>query len=45
MSIGDRSGLPIWSTGSSILPSAIRPFHLHNVLYVPTLSHDLLSVS
>ena len=42
--IGDGSGLPISHTGSTSLSSSSRPLTLSNVLYVPTIHKNLISV-
>ena len=42
--IGDGSGLPITHTGSSTLPSSTRPLDLHNILCVPNIHKNLISV-
>lgn len=42
--LGDGSGLQITHTGSLSTPSFTRPFFLDNVLYVPSLDKNLLSV-
>lgn len=42
--IGDGSALQISHTSSSSLPSFKQPFFLNNVLYVPSLDKNLISV-
>ena len=43
--IGDGSGLHISHTGSVSLPTCSAPLLLTNVLYVPSMSRNLISVS
>ena len=43
--IGDGTGLPITHTGFSTLQSSHNSFRLHNVLYVPSMKRNLISVS
>ncbi|KAL0800873.1 hypothetical protein Bca101_056048 [Brassica carinata] len=42
--LGDGSGLSISHTGSLSLPSLKHPFFLNNVLYIPSLDKNLISV-
>lgn len=42
--IADGSGLPITHTGSSTLSTSSRPLALNNILYVPNLHKNLISV-
>ena len=42
--IADGSGLPISHTGSSILPTPSLSLTLNNILYVPNLHKNLISV-
>ncbi|CAA7035750.1 unnamed protein product [Microthlaspi erraticum] len=42
--IGDGNGLPISQTGFVSLPSNTKPFSLSNVLYVPDIKKNLISV-
>ena len=42
--IGNDTGLEIENTGSSLLPSNSRTLSLNNVLYVPDIARNLLSV-
>ena len=42
--IGNGMGLEIANTGSSLLPSNTRNLQLNNVLHVPTIAKNLLSV-
>ncbi|KAH0773189.1 hypothetical protein KY290_010326 [Solanum tuberosum] len=42
--VGDGTLLSINSTGSSILPTTSKPLVLKNVLYVPSLAKNLLSI-
>ena len=42
--LGDGSGLQISHTGSFSLPSYTQPLFLNNVLYVPSLDKNLISV-
>lgn len=44
VSVGSGSQLPIQSTGNGILPLPSSSLFLNNVLYVPHMSHKLLSV-
>lgn len=43
--IGNGSGLPISHTGSAILPLTTRNLHLNNVLCVPDMKKNLISVN
>ena len=43
--IGNGMGLEIANTGSTLLPSNTRSLHLKNVLHVPTIARNLLSVN
>ena len=43
--IGDGSGLPITHTGSTSLNTPYHSFTLSNVLYVPTMKRNLISIS
>ncbi|RVX16414.1 Retrovirus-related Pol polyprotein from transposon RE2 [Vitis vinifera] len=43
--IGDGSGLSITHTGSSSLHTTHNTFKLNNVLYVPTMKKNLISIS
>ena len=43
--IGNRMGLEIANTGSTLLPSKTRTLHLTDVLHVPTIARNLLSVN
>lgn len=43
--IGDGSGLPISHTGSALLPTPSHSFTLSDVLYVPTMKRNLISIS
>ncbi|XP_019253790.1 PREDICTED: uncharacterized protein LOC109232473 [Nicotiana attenuata] len=42
--VGNGHLLPISSVGSSILPTISKPLRLKNVLYVPLLAKNLLSI-
>ncbi|XP_019097505.1 PREDICTED: uncharacterized protein LOC109131256 [Camelina sativa] len=42
--IGNDSGLPITHTCSTLLPSITHPLHLNNVLYVPLMQKNLISI-
>ena len=42
--MGDRQGLPIQNTGNTSLLSSFKSFDLNNVLHVPKLTKNLLSV-
>ncbi|KAI5332874.1 hypothetical protein L3X38_023003 [Prunus dulcis] len=42
--VGDGNSLPISHTGSTILHTSNAKFHLLNVLHVPQVAHNLLSV-
>lgn len=42
--VADGSTVPIQQTGSSSLPTQTRSLQLHNVLYVPKIDKNLLSV-
>lgn len=44
VTVGNGSGLPIHHSGKGILPTPSFPFHLNNVLHVPSISSNLLSV-
>lgn len=44
VSIGDANGFSITNTGSAILPSSTRPLSLNNVLCVPAIKKNLISV-
>ncbi|OMO79651.1 hypothetical protein CCACVL1_13538 [Corchorus capsularis] len=43
--VGNGTGLPIKHVGSSKLPSLNRPLYLNNVLHVPSITKNLISVS
>ena len=43
--LGNGTNLPISHTGHTSLPSQSRPLHLHNVLIVPQLRNNLISVA
>ncbi|KAH9662761.1 retrovirus-related pol polyprotein from transposon RE2 [Citrus sinensis] len=43
--IGDGTGLPITHSGSTTLPSSSQSFSLNNVLCVPSMKKNLISVS
>ncbi|PKU75744.1 Retrovirus-related Pol polyprotein from transposon TNT 1-94 [Dendrobium catenatum] len=43
--IGDGRNIPIAHSGTGILPTPNRKLHLSNLLHVPTISHNLLSIS
>lgn len=43
--IGDGSGLPITHTGSTSLKTPQTTFHLNNVLCVPSMKKNLISIS
>lgn len=43
--IGDGISFPIANTGSTSLPSSSRSLLLNNILHVPNISRNLLSVS
>ncbi|KAI0523042.1 hypothetical protein KFK09_005432 [Dendrobium nobile] len=47
VSTANGSMIPIHTTGQGILPlpDTARKLHLHNLLHVPSLTHNLLSVS
>lgn len=45
MKIGDGMGLPITHMGSTYLSSHSRTLNLHNVLCVPTITKNLISVN
>lgn len=45
LAIGNGSKLPITHIGSSVIPFPSRSFHLKNVLIVPKITTNLLSVS
>ena len=42
--IGDGSGLTITHTGSTTLPTPTRTFNLHNILCVPNMKKNLISI-
>eukprot|EP00268_Persea_americana_P013925 TRINITY_DN16169_c0_g1_i2.p1 TRINITY_DN16169_c0_g1~~TRINITY_DN16169_c0_g1_i2.p1 ORF type:complete len:660 (-),score=55.01 TRINITY_DN16169_c0_g1_i2:23-2002(-) len=42
--VGNGQGLPIAHTGSTLLPSPSKHFHLKNILHCPTAATNLLSV-
>ncbi|CAA7024026.1 unnamed protein product [Microthlaspi erraticum] len=42
--VGNGSALPISHTGSTLLTSSTRPLHLNNILYVPSIQKNLISV-
>ncbi|XP_010507459.1 PREDICTED: uncharacterized protein LOC104784086 [Camelina sativa] len=42
--IGDGTGLPITDTGSGFLSSTSRPLYLNNVLCVPNIKKNIISV-
>lgn len=44
VTVGNGSNLPILHSGKGILPTPKFPFHLRNVLHVPSISSNLLSV-
>jgi histone deacetylase 1/2 len=40
----DGSGMPILHVGQALLPTPYKPLHLRNVLHVPSVTKNLLSV-
>ncbi|KAI0527262.1 hypothetical protein KFK09_002861 [Dendrobium nobile] len=45
VTVGDGRHLPIAHTGPDLLPTPTRKLLLHNLLHLPQLSYNLLSVS
>ena len=45
MMVGNGKSLPITQVGHSFLHTSAKPFVLHNVLHVPQLTSNLISVS
>lgn len=45
LTIGDGSSLPIHNTGSFTLHTSSHKFHFNNVLHVPNISRNILSIS
>ncbi|GJV68503.1 ribonuclease H-like domain-containing protein [Tanacetum coccineum] len=44
VSVGDDYSIPVTNTGHSILPTPHRPIHLNNVLIIPNIIKNLISV-
>ncbi|GJR33550.1 ribonuclease H-like domain-containing protein [Tanacetum coccineum] len=44
INVGDGNSIPVTNTGHSIIPSAHRPLHLHNVLVTPNIIKNLIFV-
>ncbi|GJS60999.1 ribonuclease H-like domain-containing protein [Tanacetum coccineum] len=44
INVGDGNSIPVTNTGHSIIPSAHRPLHLHNVLVTPNIIKNLIYV-
>ena len=42
--VDNGAALPITQTGSTLLHSSTRPLHLNNILYVPAIHKNLISV-
>lgn len=42
--VGDGKSIPVTNTGHNILPTLNRPLHLHNVLVIPNIIKNLISV-
>ncbi|KAL4324473.1 hypothetical protein GQ457_11G021190 [Hibiscus cannabinus] len=45
LTVGNGMSLPILHVGNGNLHSSSRPLHLHNVLHVPSVTKNLISVS
>ncbi|GKC90102.1 ribonuclease H-like domain-containing protein [Tanacetum coccineum] len=44
VSVGDGHSIPVTNAGHSILPTSVRPLHLNNVLIIPNIVKNLISV-